>query len=194
MQRRSFFKWLFSSAIPFVIPSWARAQSTSASAVQAAPDETVWFRELAAVVLPASLGQSGTDAAADAFAKWIRDYKPNADTDHGYGHTRIQGLPPNPAAHYAEQFRRLDAAAAAKGAPFARLDRATQRAIVEAALAQDGVTRIPQRPNGQHVAADLMSYYFHSSDGQDFLYAAAIRVDDCRGLPNSGDRPAPWKG
>ncbi len=193
MQRRSFFKWMFSTAIPFLVPEWARARFKSFSLDEIPPDEATALRELAAVVLPASLDRAGTDAAADDFAKWIRDYQPGADTDHGYGRTRIQGLPPNPSTHYAGQLRQLDAAALAKGQPFAKLDRGAQRSIVESALQEAKVDRIPPRPNGQHVASDLMSHFFHSSHGDDLLYAATIQSDDCRGLPSSGARPAPWK-
>jgi gluconate 2-dehydrogenase subunit 3-like protein len=193
MRRRSFFKWVFSAVTPLLIPPWARGRSR-AIADDIPADEVAALHELAGVALPASLGRTGTDAAADQFAKWIRDYKPGADTDHGYGRTRIQGLPPSPSAHYAEQLRQLDAASAARGAPFAKLDPRAQREIVEAALREAKVDRIPPRPNGQHIASDLMSHFFHSSGGEDFLYAAAIQSDDCRGLPSSGARPAPLKG
>jgi hypothetical protein len=36
-----------------------------------------------------------------------------------------------------------------------------------------------------------MSFFYTSSAGEDFLYNAAIRREDCRGLANSGKRPAP---
>jgi hypothetical protein len=193
MRRRSFFKWMFSAVTPLLIPPWVRGRSR-AIADEIPADEVAALHELAGVVLPTSLGRTGTDAAADQFAKWVRDYKPGADTDHGYGRTRIQGLPPNPSGHYVEQLQQLDAASAARGAPFAKLDPRAQREIVEAALREAKVDRIPPRPNGQHIASDLMSHFFHSSGGEDFLYAAAIQGDDCRGLPSSGARPAPLKG
>src|SRR6202050_292824 len=192
MQRRSFFKWLFSAVSPLWSPPWAGGRSR-AIADEIPADEVAALHELAGVVLPASLGRTGTDAAADQFAKWIRDYKPGADTDHGYGRTRIQGLPPSPSAHYAEQLRQLDASSIAKGEPFAKLERDAQRAILESALQEAKADRIPPRPNGQHVASDLMSYFFHSSHGDDLLYAGMIQSDDCRGLPSSSARPAPWK-
>jgi len=63
----------------------------------------------------------------------------------------------------------------------------------EAALGEANVDRIPPRPDGKHVASDLLSFFFYGSDGQDFLYGAAIRRDRCRGLGNSGERPAPLR-
>jgi len=70
---------------------------------------------------------------------------------------------------------------------------AAQRTVVEAALGEANVDRIPPRPDGKHVASDLLSFFFYGSDGQDFLYGAAIRRDRCRGLGNSGERPAPLR-
>jgi len=134
------------------------------------------LRELAAVVLPASLGRAHTDKIAAEFVVWIRDYKPGAEISSGYGFPRTQVIGPNPSAHYADQLSAL-------GSPIAR-------DAVEKALADAKVDRIPQRPNGKHVAADLIAFFFSSDEGEDFLYNAAIKRDDCRGLGNSGKRPA----
>lgn len=99
----------------------------------------------------------------------------------GYGFPRVQSLPGNPAAQYAAQLREL--------AP--KLT-AGKREAIAAALETARVDRIPQRPNGKHVASDLMSYFYTSSDGEDFLYGVAIKRDDCRGLADSADRPHAW--
>jgi hypothetical protein len=94
-----------------------------------------------------------------------------------------------------EQLEQLDKDARGKrGVPFAKLDLAGKREIVQAALASANVDALPRRPNGQHVAADLLGFFcFISSDGHDFLYNAAIKRDDCRGLASSGQRPAPLR-
>src|SRR5262245_59361280 len=67
---------------------------------------------IAEVVLPA---EADRKAAVAAFASWIDNYKEGADTDHGYGNTRIRALGPSPARNYAAQIAALDAAARAKG-------------------------------------------------------------------------------
>jgi hypothetical protein len=128
------------------------------------------IHELAKIVLPAKVAGK----AADGFIAWIRDYRPGAEIASGYGHPREQKIGPNPSANYAEQLRAL-------GTPISR-------AAVEAALAP--FDRIPQRPNGRHVAADLLAFFYNSADGEDYLYGLAIKRDDCRGLKNSGQRPA----
>ena len=186
MKRRTFFKWTLSSSVPFVAPRWAPAQTRPFTT-----DGDATLRELAAVVLPSSLGRKGSDEIADRFAEWLRGYKAGAEMSTGYGFPRKQAVPENPSARYADQLEDLERRARAIGSPFASLDMTAKRRLVEAALAGAGADRIPARPDGKHVATDIMSFYFHSADGEDVLYAAAIRRDDCRGLPSSGARPAP---
>ena len=150
---------------------------------------------LAEVVLPSELGADGRHKAVDAFVRWIRDYKEGADTDHGYGNTRIRSLGPSPAAAYPAQLAALDAAAFDHDATtFASASLAVRREIVEAAIAYAKVERLPGRPNGGHVATDLMGHFFASAEGSNLCYRAAIDRDSCRGLPGSEERPAPLTG
>jgi len=190
MQRRTFFKWVGSTAIPFVLPRWARAQRGPFTGQSAAT-----LRDVADAVLPQSLGAHGIDATVSAFTQWLRSYKAGAEMSAGYGFTRIQVVPPDPSTHYVAQLDQLETnARTARGVPFARLDAAGRRDLIQAALAASNVEAIPRRPNGQHVAADLLGFfYFISSDGHDFLYNAAIKRDECRGLASSGQRPAPLR-
>jgi hypothetical protein len=168
MERRGFFKRTFSGLLALV---GSKAQS-------ARPES---FHDLASVVLPESLGRSRTDKIADDFVRWLSEYKDGAQVSSGYGFPRTQVIGPNPSTHYAEQLSQLD---------LTKLDAAAKRAAVEKALEAAKIERIPQRPNGKHVAADLLAYFYGSADGEDFLYRAAIKRDDCRGLADSGKRPA----
>jgi hypothetical protein len=186
MKRRTFFKWTLSSSVPFVAPRWAPAQTRPFTR-----EGDATLRELAAVVLPSSLGRNGSDGIVDRFAEWLRGYKAGAEMSTGYGFPRMQAVPANPSAGYAGQLDDLERSARAIGSSFAGLDMTAKRRLVEAALAGVGADRIPARPDGRHVAADIMSFYFHGADGEDVLYAAAIRRNDCRGLPSSGARPGP---
>jgi len=176
MERRGFFKRTFSGLLALIAPKWATAQSQAFPA-----DAEPAMRELAMVVLPSALGRARTDKLAVAFVQWIRDYKPGAEIASGYGFPRTQVIGPSPAAHYAEQLSQLN---------LAKLDPAAKHAAVEKALEDAKVDRIPQRPNGKHVAADLLAFFYGSADGEDFLYGVAIKRDDCRGLGDSAKRPA----
>lgn len=164
MKRRPFIRRIFAAAAALFISRRARAQQMEAP-----------MRELASLVLPASLG-ARTDKIASDFLHWILGYKPGAEMSSGYGSPRTQVVGPNPSALYAAQLKAI-------GSPMVR--EAIEKAIADAKL-----DRIPQRPNGKHVAADLIAFFFNSADGEDFLYGAAIKRDDCRGLASSGQRPA----
>ena len=142
---------------------------------------------IAEVVLPSEADRA---AAIAGFTEWVSNYREGADTDHGYGNTRIRATGPSPARSYQAQIEELEAAARAEGASsFAAAPLAVRRAIVEAAIAGAKIERLPARPTG-HIATDLMGHYFGSSAAQNLCYRAAIDRDTCRGLPGSDKAPA----
>jgi Gluconate 2-dehydrogenase subunit 3 len=149
-----------------------------------APDlDQASLAALADIVLPA---EADRKAALAAFTRWIDNYTEGADTDHGYGVTRVRPTGPSPARHYPAQIAALDAAARAAGATgFAAAAPAQRRAIVEAAIADAKIERLPARPSGGHIATDLMGHYFNSSAANDLCYRAEINRDACRGLAGS---------
>jgi len=77
VSRRGALKLLGSAAVAGAVR--LDAQSVEADALM----------PLAEVVLPSELGADGRRQAVGAFVRWIRNYKEGADTDHGYGNTRI---------------------------------------------------------------------------------------------------------
>jgi hypothetical protein len=172
------------AAVVLPMPRWLWSRVSALADVELSEGETVALREIAAVVLPQSLGRAKTDEIAGGFVRWIRGYREGAELPSGYGFTRLERAGANPALGYAKQLQQMDSAA---GKPFAQLDAAVKRTLIEQSLAN--LEEVPSRPNGKSVAADLMSYFFHSSEGHDYLYDAAIRIEDCRGLPSSPTRP-----
>ena len=184
MIRRKFFKTLGSNLALLLLPRWARSRTASAES------RAVTLNEVAVVVLPVSLGAKRINEITVQFEKWIAEYSAGADAGSGYGITHPRVLGPNPSASYDAQLKRLGVAGAAKGSGFAALSDADRRTVVQAALVAASVNAIPARPNGGHVATDIMSFFYASSDGMDFCYNAAIRQSDCRGLASSGKRPA----
>jgi hypothetical protein len=149
------------------------------------PDDRI-LAAIAEVVLPSDTDRA---AAVAAFVTWHADYKENADTDHGYGNTRLRTTGPRPDRDYPSQIAALEAAARAAGAAgFAAAPVEQRRRILQSAIAEAKVERLPARPTGAHIATDLMGHYFGSAAATDLCYRAAIRRDDCRGLEGS-DRP-----
>lgn len=184
MQRRSFFRWIAGTAAAVIygrVPSWASTQT-----FLSAPDEAAMLRALGAVVLPTALVPGQIDVVVAQFVDWCANYKVGADLGYGYGHPRTRLSGPNPDRAYASQLRAL-------GPHFLQLAPTAQRSIVEAALQKVGVTSMPRRPDGRHVASDLMGYFFNGPAGEDFLFRASVMREACRGLDQSDQRPAPLR-
>jgi hypothetical protein len=105
--------------------------------------------------------------------------------------TRLQLVAADPSGNYGRQLQTLEDAAQAAGVRFSSLDRSARTAIVSAEIAAAGVDGLPRRPNGGHVATDLMSHFFFINDRWHvWLHGAAIERTRCRGLASSGERPA----
>lgn len=166
-----------------------RPERANASRRQAEGLDPALLAAIAEVVLPA---EADRPAAVAAFMRWIANYKEGADTDHGYGNTRVRSTGPSPARNYPAQLAALEAASKAKGATgFAAATVDQRRAVVEAAIADAKVERLSARPTGVHIVTDLMGHYFNSAAAQDLCYLAAIGRDACRGLAGSEKKPAP---
>lgn len=157
------------------------------------PDAIVTLHEIAATVLPASLGPAQIADTADKFVVWTRGYREGVPLEHGYGHPRLRRSPPSPVPLYIAQLAALDASARAKGARWATLDIEARRALLDASLVKANVRTLPPRPGGQHVVADLMAFYFRSSEANDVCYDAAINREVCRPIAITTRRPEPLK-
>ena len=142
---------------------------------------------LAETVLPGSLGKDRLRDETDRFVRWVREYRPGAEMEHGYGFTRLRRKGASPAAAYQAQLREL----AERG--FVAGSLTDRRAQLEQALTAAKIQALPNAPNGVHVATDLMSFFFSSSRAADFCYGRAIRRDECIGFADAGQPPEPVK-
>jgi hypothetical protein len=96
---------------------------------------------------------------------------------------------PTPVPAYLAQLTALTAEARAAGGGWAALDGDKRRAILDAAFTKAGVRNLPPRPAGQHVVADLMAFYFRSSEANDDCYDALINREVCRPIQITTRRP-----
>jgi hypothetical protein len=167
----------------------AVAQTPSLSSV----DETR-LRALAEVVLPSELGARGRADVVDGFLRWIRNYREGAEMDHGYGFTRLRRTSSSPALRYPAQLAALDTAAHDLGFAFESLAPAGRQRLIAVALRANKVDRLPPRPTGEHIATDLMAFYFNGVEANDLAYGVAIGRDECRGLNDSEKRPGSERG
>jgi hypothetical protein len=75
--------------------------------------------------------------------------------------------------------------------PLASGDLVVRRQQLAAELRRAGITDLTTVPRGEHVVADLMSFWFASPAAHDLAYRAAIGKDRCRTLASSGQVPPP---
>jgi len=190
MLRRTVLQWMASAVAALPL---ARVR-VAAQAGGLTPDAIATLREIGRTVLPASLGDAGIDAAVERFVAWTRGYREGVPLAHGYGRPRLRFTPPSPVPAYIAQLAALDRAARAHGERLGALDLETRRALVDEALTRAGVDRLPRRPAGQHVVADLMGHYFSSSEALDRCYRAYIGREKCRPIPVTTVRPRPLTG
>jgi hypothetical protein len=166
MRRRTALQWL--ASLGTAIRAWSQAPAFPGS-------QSTTLKNLAAIVLPTGLGREGTDRIATRFERYVQDYRPGADTEHGYGFTRVRPKPPSPASEYLRQL--------------AALPVPLTKEAVEASLEALQIKDLPRLPDGKSVIADLMSFYFRSADANDLCYRAAIQRETCRGLAGSSKPP-----
>ncbi|MDH4064243.1 MAG: hypothetical protein OEW19_07560, partial [Acidobacteriota bacterium] len=79
------------------------------------PEAVAVLREVAATVLPASIGSDVVSLVTDRFVAWARQYEEGVALAHGYGHPRLVKSGPSPAPDYLAQLASLEAAARARG-------------------------------------------------------------------------------
>jgi hypothetical protein len=186
MKRRVLLQFLGSVLATLPLPLRLRAQTSSALR----PVDEARLRAVAEAVLPGEIGAEGRDAVVRAFLTWVRDYRAGADTDHGYGFPRIRRTGTSPALQYGAQLDGLDDRSRARGQSFADLPLDQRRAVLETAIAGARIERLPSRPDGGHVATDLMGFYFNGTEANDLCYGSRIGRDTCRTLAGSEERPA----
>jgi hypothetical protein len=154
------------------------------------PEAVTTLRTIAPTVLPSALGEKKLGEIVDRFTDWTKNYREGVPLAHGYGHPRLRKSGPSPTPLYLTQIRDLEAAASKAGG-WAAMSLDARRAVLDEAFTKAGVRNLPVRPSGQHVVADLMAFYFRSSEANDYCYSALIAREVCRPIAITTKRPAP---
>ena len=173
---------------------FAAADARHAARGRAGTDHVFILRDLAATLLPSAIGAAGQDQAVDDFLRWMRDTKEACRSAHGYGDPRLVRSAPSPVPAYRKQLEALQQTARARGGRFGALPLDTRHAIVDEAFKAANVQNLPQRPDGRHVAADLIAHYFRSSAANDLCYNARIGRNAYRAIRVTTVRPQPLNG
>jgi hypothetical protein len=187
MKRRTLLQW--AAAVAAVLP-FERIRLL-AQPRELTPEAIDLLREIAPTVLPSALGARRISAMVDQFVVWTKGYREGVPLAHGYGHPRLVRSGPTPVPAYLAQLAAIESEARAAGGRWAALDLERRRSILDAALAKAGVRALPPRPSGQHVVADLMAFYFRSSEANDDCYNALINREECRPIVITTTRPEP---
>src|SRR3954468_20270942 len=111
MRRRTLLQWIVSTTA--VLPM--RSMRLFAQPRELTPDAVATLYEIAATVLPESLGVIHVRAVADKFVAWVHGYREGVALSHGYGHPRLQRSGPSPVPTYVTQLAALAAEAASRG-------------------------------------------------------------------------------
>jgi hypothetical protein len=185
MNRRTLLQLI--AAAPMAVPF--RDVLLFAQPRELTPAAIAALHDIAPTVLPTTLGDNGTRQITDRFVAWVRGYREGVALTHGYGHPRLQKSGPSPAPAYIAQLATLVADAKAHGGSWRSLDAETRRTLLDAAFTKAGVRALPPRPLGQHVVADLMAFYFRSSEANDACYHALINREVCRPISITTRKP-----
>jgi hypothetical protein len=186
IERRTFLRWLLSGAAAMPL----RGVRLHAQAAALSSSSVSLLRALAPAVLPSELGAAGHDKVVSDFVQWLASYRTGAERNWGYGHPRKSSIAAITPATYEAQLKALDDRARAGAGEFSSLPLDVRRTLATAALDAAGVRSLPGSPDGRHVIADVMSFFFNSSAATDLVYRAPIRRTTCRGLAGAASHPA----
>jgi hypothetical protein len=185
MKRRTLLQWIggVAAMLPFDrLRLFAQPRALT-------PQAIATLQDIAPTVLPSALGPARVRALVDKFVAWTRGYREGVPLAHGYGHPRLVRSAATPVPVYLSQLAALEGEARAKGGRWSTMNQETRRAILDAAFTKAGVRNLPPRPTGQHVVADLMAFYFRSSEANDDCYKAIINRGVCRPIAITVRKP-----
>ena len=185
MKRRTLLQWL--SGLAAVLP--LERVRLFAQPRELTPQAIAMIHEIAPTVLPTELGAARVRALVDRFVLWTRGYREGVPLAHGYGHPRLVRSGATPVPGYIAQLAALEDDARARGGRWSTMNQDARRAVLDAAFARAGVRNLPPRPTGQHVVADLMAFYFRSSEANDDCYNAIINREICRPIAITVRKP-----
>jgi hypothetical protein len=148
------------------------------------------LQALAQVVLPAELGDARTLEMTERFERWVSNFRPGAELNHGYGTGTVQQAGADPWPGWRAQLQVLDAEARTQNAAsFAALSVERRRVLVSAQLEAANAQRLPNPLSATHVALALLAWFYNSPDATDLCYRAAIGKETCRPLREAAQAP-----
>lgn len=195
VDRRSFVKRVGAAlpltALPVVtLPACAPQTTDSERNAAARALDPITLRALADATLPSELDAPAREAAVADFERWLAEYRPVAERDHGYGTGELSYTGPDPAPGWRAQLEALDLEARQRfGRGFAELDVEARQRLVRTQIGRERGP-LPEPAEASHVAVGLVAWWFGTSAANDLCFGAQIGRQTCRPLERSGDEPA----
>ena len=167
----------------------SRAMAAVGRSGNVRPNATL-LEALGDAVLPAEVGGGGITRAVSQFQRWMDEYRPGAEANHGYGTGRIEQLTTDPRPLWQAQLAALDADARRNGGQsFAALARDRRQSLVRSALAGERSNALPSPLAARHVALALLAHFYDSPAATDLCYDAHIGRQTCRPLGTQRQQP-----
>ena len=157
------------------------------------PLNTATLQAVAEIVLPAGeLSKEGIAKAISGFQSWMDGFEPVAELNHPYlSSSEIQYGPPDPRPRWQSQLEGLELESQKKYAmAFAQLGIRERRQMIERAIRDDRLDRLPPTAEAHHAAVALAAHFYASADATDLCYNAAIQRWGCHGLEAGAVKPA----
>src|SRR3990172_1612528 len=141
----------FLQTVAAAVPAGTLAACAGDGTPQALPGDTL--DALAEVALPAALGPQGTARTVAGFRRWLAEYRPVTELNHGYGTGDLEYTPAHPGPGWASQLEALELEARQRhGVRFAELDAEQRAGMVRAAIARERMDRFGDPADARHVA------------------------------------------
>ncbi|MGH7469618.1 MAG: hypothetical protein ACRENP_16845 [Longimicrobiales bacterium] len=155
-----------------------------------APSDRELLQGLSSAILPDELGARGAHEFAERFERWVSNFRPGAELNHGYGTGELRNSPADPWPRWRTQLQSLEAdAQKTQASSFTTLSVERRRALVSAQLEAARVDRLPAPLSAPHVALALLSWFYNTTEATDLCYRAAIGKETCRPLPETPSKP-----
>lgn len=145
---------------------------------------------LGETVLPSELGAQGIQRVCAGFQRWLAEYRPAAEVNHGYGTDRVDYTPAHPGPGWAAQLEALNLESKERqGNPLSWLPVEQRREVIRHQLARDRLDRLPAPAEARHVAVGLLAYFYATPEANDLCYQASIGPYGCRPLETVAEKP-----
>jgi hypothetical protein len=155
-----------------------------------APNDRELLAALAVAILPTELVEARRREMAERFERWVSNFRPGAELNHGYGTGELEQAGADPWPAWQRQLQLLESAAQREHrSGFVSIPAEARRSLVTAQLEALNADRLPAPLSAPHVALALLAWFYRQPEATDLFYRADIRKEMCRPLSETTKKP-----